>query len=128
MLARFLLPVVLVTAFLSVATATPVHAGAFKTGNDLLEVCGPSAPLYEQGACVAYVTGVADVMGTAPDSGETVAGKRACFTAQITMGQTRDVAVNYLTRHPELRHYAAAPLVAWALAEAFPCPAVTSRQ
>jgi hypothetical protein len=33
----------------------------------------------------------------------------------------RDVAVSFLERHPELRHYSAAALVAWALAEAFPC-------
>jgi hypothetical protein len=129
MRSRFLLPAALATAFLSVAVAAPARAGGFatfETGNQLFEECQPSASYYKQGVCLGFVAGVADAMDAAQSSWrhETVTGWRACLPAnQVTEGQVQDVAVNFLTRHPELRHYGAVGLVAAALAEAFPCPA-----
>jgi hypothetical protein len=67
--------------------------------------------------------GVADAMQE-----DTVWGRRACLPEVSVAGQARDVAVRYLTDHPESRHYTAASLVAEALEEAFPCPAATSQR
>jgi hypothetical protein len=123
MVTRFLLPAVLVTAFLSVTTAAvsqPV-VGYFKTGNDLFADCRPSANFFAQGACMGLILGVADVMSGAREDGGAVAGGwRACLP-RIIGQQARDVAVGFLTRHPEVRHKAAWSLVARAFAEAFPC-------
>jgi hypothetical protein len=123
---RFLLPT-LVTAFLNVAVGTPAHA-AFETGNQLFEVCQPSADYFSQGACTGFVMAVSDAMEAAQAFNGTVARWRACVPVGITAGQAKDVTVRYLTRYPERRHLVAATLVAAALAEAFPCPAVTSQQ
>jgi hypothetical protein len=42
---------------------------------------------------------------------------------RVVIKQVRDVAVNFLTNHPEWRHKSAATLVAEALEAAFPCSA-----
>jgi hypothetical protein len=39
----------------------------------------------------------------------------------VTLQQVRDVAVEFLTAHPETRHTGAVGIVARALAGAFPC-------
>jgi hypothetical protein len=124
MITRFRLPT-LVTALLSVAIEAPAHAD-FVTGNRLFQDC-QATDFFSQGACMGFVAGVADAMTTAQAANGTVAGWRACLSEQITAGEVRDVAVNFLARHPEKRDIAAATLVAQALEEAFPCPTVTNQ-
>jgi Rap1a immunity proteins len=68
-------------------------------------------------ACVAYAVGIADAMST----GSQIGGYAACLQPNITRGQIGEVAIRFLAAHPELRHDAAAGLVARALAETFPC-------
>ena len=121
MLTRFLLPTLVTAFFLSVAVGTPAHAAAFKSGNDLFQDCKASSNSFTQGVCIGFAIGVADAMEAARPVNGMVAGFRACFPAQVTAGQVTDVAVSFLTRHPEWRHLAASSLVAGALAEAFPC-------
>ena len=54
----------------------------------------------------------------------TLNGWTACVPPnQVTREQVKDIAVQFLVKHPELRHLTAVSLVASALHEAFPCPA-----
>jgi hypothetical protein len=86
-------------------------ADSFKSGNDLYEDCRRSSEI-----CLGYVQGVFDVM-----SASTVYdGINAC-ASNVTVGQVRDVVVQYLAANPARRHVMAAQLVALALADAFPC-------
>jgi hypothetical protein len=87
------------------------------SGNTLLQLCqshpqGPN-PVF----CMGYIAGIADALGT----GSSIAGWRACFPHNGTVGRVRDIAVGFLTAHPEVRHLTAASLVAEALQGAFPC-------
>jgi hypothetical protein len=81
--------------------------------------------------CVGYVEGVADAidvvnalnahgmtLGACPFGGE---GVRVEQGAGVRVEQVRDVVVQWLTAHPELRHLSAAEQALWALATAFPC-------
>jgi hypothetical protein len=47
--------------------------------------------------------------------------KFVCGPDQASENQVRDVVVNYLRDHPEVRHYSAASIAREALGEAFPC-------
>ena len=67
---------------------------------------------------MGYVEGVADTLA----ADEYLTGWNACLVGGLTDVQLRDVVVKFLEGHPEERHFAAAALVAQALAKAFPCP------
>jgi hypothetical protein len=97
------------------ATAAQTITSYIGDGNDVLMVC--TTPQSSIG-CVAYLAGVADAMA----GGNSVGGRRACISKQVVAGQLVDIAVNYLRSHASGRHLRAAPLVATAMAEAFPCP------
>jgi len=85
----------------------------------LLTDCQSSGSLF----CRGFVAGVVDAMAAAQFANGTVAGWRTCPSKDVNLKQALDSAVAFLTSHPELRHWAAAALVAEALAEAFPCSA-----
>ena len=128
-LKHLLMTGVLLTAVLGVASAAPAHASVtFMTGNDLLQMCRSSASFVESGECLGFVAGIADAMESAQAAGGSLAGWRACRSLPVTRGQVQDVAVQFLTRHPELRHHTAVSLVAKALEEAFPCRGMTSQR
>ena len=92
--------------------------GSFLTGNGLLNQCQDNSP-FPQGDCVGFTSGVSDAMAS-----NTLNGWTACVPPnQVTRGQVKDIAVQFLVKHPELRHLTAVSLVASALGEAFPCPA-----
>jgi hypothetical protein len=125
MLARFPLPTVLIAAFLSIAT-TEGARGSFQNGNELFEDCQRPTGSFGKAYCMGFVGGVADAMKAAQAAGGSLAGWNACVPLQVTLGQAMDVAVNFLARHPELRHYQAVSLVAHAFEDAFPCPPVST--
>jgi len=91
--------------------------GWFLTGNNLLQKC-QDRNLLEQGECLGFTSGVSDAMGHNALNGWT-----SCVPLQATRGQIMDIAVQFLVKHPESRHFAASFLVARALDAAFPCPA-----
>ena len=95
--------------------------GHFLTGNGLLNHCQDNSPLL-QGDCMGFTSGVSDAMADAMAS-NTLNGWTACVPNQVTRGQVKDIAVQFLVKHPESRHFSASSLVANALHEAFPCPA-----
>jgi hypothetical protein len=68
--------------------------------------------------CFGYITGIADVMEAGQLQGS---GWRACFPANVTVEQLKDVVVEYLRALPQSRHINAAKLVGAALESGFPC-------
>jgi hypothetical protein len=98
-------------------------AAAFIDGNLLYEYCSHTAEnkslnSLNEGNCLGYVEGVADVMF----NGIVVSGWRACLPANVNIGQARDVVLKSLAAHPQWRHLSADSQVAQALAVTFPCP------
>jgi hypothetical protein len=93
----------------------PGHAftANFLNGSDLLEKCNTQLDI----VCIGYINAVAYAM----NDGNAVNGFKACIPLGVTAQQIKDVAVQYLTKNPAIRNYAAAGLVAAALSEAFPC-------
>jgi hypothetical protein len=113
------------TRLVAMATAValaclPTAARAdFATGNILWRFCNDPDPTtwVSYGYCAGYMSGVADIMMQSIP----VFGWRACLPETVSAAQATDVLKQFLNQHPEQRHYAAASLVAKALAEAFPC-------
>lgn len=102
------------------ATLLPASAGItaesvtmFQNGNQLYDRC--TEPNREM--CLGYVAGIFDALA----SGASIAGYSACMPSGTTVQQAVDVAMLFFTSHPEMRQYAAAGLVAQALADGFPC-------
>ena len=89
----------------------PCMASAeFMDGNGLLSRMNDSETV-PRVAALGYVQGVADVY----------AGTKICMPKNVTAGQARDVAKQYLEINPEKRHYSADSLVLNALAQVWPC-------
>ena len=112
---------VLAAAFLSVAVLVSGPAKAdFKVGNQLYSDCHGKT-LVDQGICLGYVTGVADLLGALTGMGWSL-GIRVCIPSQVSAQQVIDVVKQHLEKNPSLRHYSATSLITQALSEAWPCP------
>ena len=85
------------------------------SGNQILARCTQKS---DKDYCLAWMQLAADngrsLKGIAPELG-------ACLPQDVDAAQLRDVAVDYLRKHPKDRHMAAAPLVAEAFEEVWPC-------
>ena len=101
----------------SMVSQASAKGSFFLTGNELLNQCQDNS-LVRQGDCMGFTSGVSDAMASS-----TLHGWTACVPNQVTRGQVKDIAVQFLVKHPEWRHLTAVSLVANALDEAFPCPA-----
>jgi hypothetical protein len=108
----------IVAATLSLyAASNPADAvRVFQNGNELFTLCNNNSLV-----CLGYAAAISDAMSSTQEDGGSIAGWRACEPVAVTQGQVRDVTVAFLRAHPEIRHLAAASLVAKALAEAWPC-------
>ena len=106
----------LVVAFVVVSAAG--SDAAFLDGSQLREWC-VSADEGNQGACLGFVVGVADMLSSSDAGGAT---KRRACVPDIEATQAVSTARKYLESHPRTDQAAASELVASALAEAFPCP------
>ena len=102
---------------LSCAVMAPRARANFLSGNQLLNKCQDQNP-FNQGDCLGFTSGVSDTMAS-----NALYGWTACVPLQVTRWQVMDIAVQFLVKHPESRHFSASTLVAYALHEAFPCPA-----
>ncbi len=115
---RLFAAAVIVAAMAAPARAQP--PGGFVSGSTLYQYC--TAKDAGQSFCSGFVAGIADAAaGRQPANKDGVYGYRECLAMTVTVQQATDVAVQFLTKHPELRHLGAASLVARALSEAFPC-------
>ena len=98
---------------------SPAWAAYWIKGNVLVDHC-LSDDSRAEAYCLAYVMGVADMVGSISD--RMVSGFDAvCFPNETTVGQLHRVVVKYLEAHPEETHQPAVILVTVALREAFPC-------
>jgi hypothetical protein len=87
----------------------------FQSGNSLFETCRGLGSA--SGACLTYIVGVVDGLSAAGGP----IGEAFCLPPGSTQGQIGDVALRYLTAHPEARNIQASALVARSMVEAFPC-------
>ena len=86
----------------------------FTIANVLYAACTSTNATY-QIACRSYIEGVADGFHTTAEAYQSVNVPDA-----VTFKQIHDVAINYLTQHPEKRHLRSAALIVQALREAWP--------
>lgn len=113
-----------ITFFLAISalSASPGSGRAteYYTGNTLLDGCtdASAASSVLQTGCMGYISGVASAGGQCEN---TINGYRFSVPEGVSRGQLKDIVVMWLQRHPADRHYAAAGMVAAALAESFPC-------
>jgi hypothetical protein len=116
-----------VVGLLSLAAPTEAIAVEAWNGNQLYTACTSDA-LEFVFACKSYIIGVGDLLDLARQYSKThakpaaavVGGWHVCMPL-IDPEQAIDIVKNYLTAHPEERHYGAADIVAKALQQAFPC-------
>jgi hypothetical protein len=117
-LIRELSALVLGLAFTSSPAVAQPYQHAFHSGNSLLEMCSHGQYSADNSYCLGYIAGMADAIDAANGS---LLGWRACPPNEATEGQIMDVVVQFLSQHPESRHYTASSQIARALANAFPC-------
>lgn len=116
MRAKFALAACALLAFAAPGVASDAN---LYSGEQLFQDCTSTHPSHLPNiACGGYAVGISDVLA----GGNTVNGFKACPPASVTRGQVIKVVTAYLQQHPDGRHFAAAGLVANALADAFPCP------
>jgi hypothetical protein len=101
---------------IAAAVSGEVAAASFATGNKLLKDC-QSTDVVERNLCLGYIAGIFDAL----DGNTLDQQHRACLPKGVTIGQVSDIVVQWLQANPKDRHYAAAGLVAAAIAKAFPC-------
>jgi Ssp1 endopeptidase immunity protein Rap1a len=104
---------------------SPAARADFMDGNSLYESCKKSNDAF----CEGYIAGISDAM--LPDNimvSKFVAGNvdiqnpaAGCLRPNITLRQIKDVVLQHLQKDPASRDLSAAPLVAFALGESFPC-------
>ncbi len=117
----------LILAFFTVLVSVQPVSAAWFSGDYLLQVCGVDAKdqeLVEGGhiACQAYIAGVLDYhnlirsLGTSPSVD-------FCVPEDVSMHEIHKNVVNYIhENHHEQGPFIAAPGVALALFQAYPCP------
>ena len=71
----------------------------------------------DRGVCLGYIMGVADSLAS-PDG---LFGLSACFPDAITPPLLKDLAMLQIEKHPDWSSLAAAPVVALALSNGYPC-------
>lgn len=86
----------------------------FNNGNMLLADCTGSTSGVSQ--CIGYLKGVADALRSL---GLADGLRTVNVPVGVTGGQLKDIVVQYIQEHPEMRHVAAAQLVYIALGRAF---------
>lgn len=89
----------------------------YVTGAELAAACASEEPA-EQGLCVGYIRGVADVLG---GPGAKVDGIIACLPGGETSEQLLELVKDYLVANPQLGSLKADGLVAYVLSLSFPC-------
>ena len=85
----------------------------FSDGTELWALCN-SKKDFSEGACLAYIVGVADAAALYQQTGY-------CFRDDVSRGQLRDIVVKWLAANPGRRRTSGAGIVYNALQEAFPC-------
>jgi hypothetical protein len=104
---------------------TAVSAAKFDTGNELYATC--TGTVDNEIQCLAFLEGYhTGVTVAALELGRlaSIPAERLqlyCMPQGVTLGQSKDVVVNFLRDHAQVRHLPANALVLNALELAFPC-------
>jgi hypothetical protein len=98
-------------SFLVVFLPAPSMAGGFTSGNQLLALCKDTFGSFNNGACLGYVSGVADSIDS-----------NICLTPGVTVSQLDSITKKYMNEHPEKLHYSASSIIREVLIKTFPCP------
>ena len=120
---RLVLPVALAVFLLLAGRVEAAESRSFQDGNEVLAQCDDNFT----DVCIGYVEGIADAINLARSRGQTIGGWTACIPLPVTAGQMRDVAKDYLRRHPSMRQLGAVGLIAAALQEAYRARRVRSQ-
>jgi hypothetical protein len=102
-------------AILALAAAIAVGPALAIDGDDMVRDC-IGALAVERAACLGYVTAVMDVLRLDP-----VRGFEACVPREVRPEEAVAVVADYVRRNPGAGGFQAPPVIAAALAEAFPC-------
>lgn len=120
-------------AILVALAASPLSAEPL-TGNELLTICEQRDQLAQQGFCTGYILGalegikwgvsmpliqIGQETNEADSNGNVLLGY--CMPGEATLGQQRDVVVQFLLQNPSTRHGSARTIIQNAFKAAFPC-------
>jgi hypothetical protein len=115
---------IIIVSVVGSAPAPAQFARSFKSGNALYAQCTGDVT-YDQGYCLGYAAGVADLRAAevaAAESGTNVMKAiRICRPHDVTQGRAKDVVVDFFRRNPQMRNEQAAIQVELALWKAWPC-------
>ena len=101
----------------------PAKVWGGQTGRDFLELCSGSES-WTEGYCTGYVTGAGELIDgllLEEDLKSALDGKAFCLPEGLRKGQVRDLVLDYLRAHPEIRHKQMTSITWAALIDAFPC-------
>ena len=115
--------VIAVALFWSASAFSKFPMGSFENGNAMFGVCSDGHE-FNQGYCEGYTVAVADTLmalKAMKENGYPIPSACVPNGEHIRSEQIRDVVVQYLAAHPEIRHQAAGGHALVALQAAFPC-------
>ena len=94
-----------------------------QTGQEFLELCNGGGT-WAEGYCTGYVTGAGELIDgllLEEDLKAALDGKAFCLPGDLRKGQVRDLVLDYLRAHPEVRDKQITTVTWAALIDAFPC-------
>ncbi len=101
----------------------PVDARGSQTGQDFLELCS-GGESWTEGYCTGYVTGAGELIDgllLEKDLKPALDGKAFCLPEDLRKGEVRNLVLDYLRAHPEVRDKQMTSITWAALIETFPC-------
>jgi hypothetical protein len=107
-----------VFAFCPMQRASADTPLALNTGNDLDQVCAATS-VANRVICQEFILGV--LRGIDAEAVWASTKPPSCVPEGVTIGQSVDVVLQYLSRNPEIRHLSGPYLILSAMHKAFPC-------
>lgn len=101
----------------------PDNAGGGQTGQDFLELCTGNEA-WTEGYCTGYITGAGELIDgllLEEDLKSALDGKAFCLPEDLRKGKVRELVLDYLRAHPEIRDKEMSSITWAALIDAFPC-------
>ncbi len=101
----------------------PGDARGGQTGQDFLELCS-GKEAWTEGYCTGYITGAGELIDgllLEEDLKSALDGKAFCLPNDLRKGQVRELVLDYLRAHPEIRDKEMSSITWAALIDAFPC-------
>ena len=103
------------------ADVNPPVPLSYESGENLLVYCSAEPGTRDAQYCTGYIVAIADAMPRMRTDGDFHGALYACAPRGLIQTGLVGVVKTWLISHPQDRQGEAAPLVAKALAESFPC-------